>query len=296
MEVARRDQLEEEERRELRAGFAAEVLELGAVLELFAPCTDSSLGRRMLEELTPRDEEDARAALARVDEALLLRKAGDLPGMGGVTDPLPPGMDGQLDEERLVALRGFLDAAARMAEWFPSRVQDTPELCAVVSGLPDLSGLATELDRVLDERGRIRRDATPLLARLARDIQQVSSQVEGRLRELMQRGDIRTVLSDGSVHRRGGRPVLAVRAKSSGKVKGIVHDRSQSDQTVFIEPTAVIELGNRLAELRADEKREIDRILFELSFPDEAQAKIAMNKAIQKLPIRARIITRDEEI
>ena len=97
MEVARRDQLEEEERRELRAGFAAEVLELGAVLELFAPCTDSSLGRRMLEELTPRDEEDARAALARVDEALLLRKAGDLPGMGGVTDPLPPGMDGQLD-------------------------------------------------------------------------------------------------------------------------------------------------------------------------------------------------------
>ncbi|MGA0313302.1 MAG: 50S ribosomal protein L16, partial [Ilumatobacteraceae bacterium] len=38
------------------------------------------------------------------------------------------------------------------------------------------------------------------------------------------------------------------------------------------------------------------RILFELSFPDEAQAKIAMNKAIQKLPIRARILTRDEEI
>jgi DNA mismatch repair protein MutS2 len=76
---------------------------------------------------------------------------------------------------------------------------------------------------------------------------------------------VRTVLSDPNPMRRGGRPVLAIKAKSAGRIHGIVHDRSQTGETVFVEPREVVALGNRHAELVSDERREVERILSELT-------------------------------
>jgi DNA mismatch repair protein MutS2 len=71
--------------------------------------------------------------------------------------------------------------------------------------------------------------------------------------------------------------VLAVRAKSQGRVPGIVHDRSQSDQTVFVEPRETVALGNRHAELLADERREVERVLL-----DVTRALLAEEEAIRE--------------
>ena len=170
-----------------------------------------------------------------------------------------------LDEEQFVLLRSFCQSSRRLGEWFAERERDVPELAQVAARLPDLVFLVEAIDAVLDERGKLRSDASPLLARLTREASRLSERIDKTLRELLQKNEIKSVLSDGSVHRRGGRPVLAVKARSAGRVRGIVHDRSQSDQTVFVEPRAVIEPGNRLAELRADERREVDRILLTLT-------------------------------
>jgi len=269
---AHSDQLEQLDRR--RGAFAAEVLELTAVLELFERSASSSLGKRVLRELAPRDDGEARAALARVREMQLLFKLGDLPGLAGVTDPLPPGaaLTRALDEQRFVALRGFLDAAERLSAWFAERVLDVPELAAVAARIPDLEELKHAIDRVLDERGKVRHDASDLLARLRRLVAEMNDRVDRALKDVMQRGDVRAVLSDGSVHRRGGRPVLAVKARMSGRVRGIVHDRSQSGESVFVEPQEVIELGNRLAEALSDERREVERVLLELTRHVQARA------------------------
>ena len=67
------------------------------------------------------------------------------------------------------------------------------------------------------------------------------------------------------VTERGGRPVVAVRASARGAVPGIVHDTSNSGQTLFVEPFAIVELSNRLRELEGDERDEVARILAELS-------------------------------
>ena len=71
---------------------------------------------------------------------------------------------------------------------------------------------------------------------------------------------------------RGGRPVLAVRASSRSKVPGIVHDASSTGQTLFVEPFAVVELNNRLAEAAAEAREEAERILRELTTAVAAQA------------------------
>jgi len=250
-----------------RHDFAAGVLELELVLAGFERFTSTSLGKRALRELAPRTDAGARDALARAREMQALHRLGELPSLAGVTDPLPASArpTRALEELELVALVRFLEACARLREWFASRTAEVPRLCAVAAEIPELAGLRSEIGAVVDERGRVRSDASDLLARLRRDLGQLSRSIDRSLSELMQAGSVRNVLSDGNVHRRGGRPVLAVKAKSAGRVPGIVHDRSQSEQTVFIEPRQVIELGNRLAETRADERREVERVLLLLT-------------------------------
>src|SRR5439155_22082995 len=82
-----------------------------------------------------------------------------------------------------------------------------------------------------------------------------------RLRTLV--GEFGSVLQEPIVTQRGGRYVLPVKADFRGRVRGIVHDQSASGATVFVEPMAVVELNNRVRELEAEERAEIERILRE---------------------------------
>ena len=279
-----------ESRERARTAFAARALELEKLLAVLERFVQSSLGRRAVRELTPDTDDRARAALARVREMQLLDKAGDLPTLGGLTDPMPileAAVQRPLEETELAAITGFLRAAERLGDWLERRVADVPQLGALGSEVPDLSFLRERLMRVVDERGKILSNASPLLARLRDEERQLSSKVDGTLRQIAGNSDVRNVLSDGRVHLRGGRLCLAVRAKSSGRVKGIVHDRSQSEQSVFIEPREVIPLANRLAEVRIEERRELSRILAELAheISEHAEGIFAAGEVLGRLEL-----------
>tara|TARA_R110002073_G_scaffold88220_2_gene209358 strand:- start:14460 stop:16607 length:2148 start_codon:yes stop_codon:yes gene_type:complete len=249
-----------------REPFAAEVLELDAVLALYAREASSSLGRRALMELAPREPAQATAALARIREAQERIGRKDEPNFAGLTDPkalLAEGLRG-LDETRLSALRACLAASRGLVEWFGLRREEVPALAEIADLVPNLRPLEARLDDVLDWRGRVKPSASELLGRLDRIVSEMSERIDRAMKDVVARGDVRAVLSDMAIHRRGGRPVLAVKAKSAGRVRGLVHDRSQSGESVFIEPREVVELGNRMAEADADRRREVERILLEL--------------------------------
>ena len=252
-----------------RARYSAPVLEFERVVSLLEAFAHSSLGRRALRDLGPRPRDEARAALARVREMQDLEKRGGGPSFAGVTDPVPPQEGGRFqrayDEEHCMALREVCLAGMRLADWFAERAEVAPALTRVARGLPRLEALVEAIDTVLDERGRVRREASPLLARLDREARRLSSEINTILRRIVASSGVRAVLSDSAIHRRAGRPVLTVRAKSSGRVPGLVHDRSKSGESVFIEPSEGLQPGNRLAEVRADLRRETERILLELS-------------------------------
>lgn len=248
--------------------FAARTLELEAVLELVAESVSSSLGRRALRELVPLEDDEVRAALARLKEVQRLDRAKDPISLGGLTDPAPlleASRERPLEDQELSALRGLLAANERLQHWFHTRAEDVPELARVAASLPDLSVLKDRLDDVVDERGRVVDTASPLLGRLRREERELAQRIDSTLRHIAARTDVRNHLTDGRVHLRGGRHCLAVKAKASGRVPGIIHDRSQSEQTAFVEPRDVIEPANRLSETRHEERRELTRILSELS-------------------------------
>lgn len=253
------------------ARFFVSGLDLPALRGLFERLTRTSLGLRAVRELVPHPEQEALAAHARTREMLMLERAGDLPGLGGVSDPVPALSGAReygraLEAAELASLAAFLGAALRLAAWLAVRERDCPALFELAGRVPSgLSKLHARLYEALDERGEVRDEASPRLGRLRREIRELETRIVRTIERVAARPDVRNILTDGKTRRRNGRWVLAVRAKSSGRVRGVVHDRSQSGETAFVEPQDAVELSNRLADKEADERGEVGRILVELS-------------------------------
>jgi DNA mismatch repair protein MutS2 len=98
---------------------------------------------------------------------------------------------------------------------------------------------------------------------------------------------LRSHLQEGFITERGGRPVLAVKASSRSAVPGIVHDRSASGQTIFVEPLEVVEANNRVREMEAAERIEVERVLARLSreVADAAPALVAAVEVVAEIDV-----------
>ena len=121
------------------------------------------------------------------------------------------------------------------------------------------------LERVLTEDGELRDDASPMLRRIRRELRGAEGELVRLLERMMAKLEPHHRVDDASVTLRNGRYVIPVRREGRGSLGGIVHDSSHSGQTVFVEPPAAVEAGNRIRELESDEKEETERVLRELT-------------------------------
>ena len=128
-----------------------------------------------------------------------------------------------------------------------------------------MPALEAQLDRVLTEDGELKDDASPTLRRIRRDLRASEGEIVRLLERLMAKLEPHHRVDDASVTLRNGRWVIPVRREGRVVVGGIVHDSSQSGQTVFVEPPAAVEAGNRIRELEAEERQECERIFQELT-------------------------------
>ena len=138
-------------------------------------------------------------------------------------------------------------------------------LATLASRLISLPALEQQLDRVLTEDGELKDDASPALRRIRKDLRASEGEIVRLLERLMSKLEDHHRVDDASVTLRNGRWVIPVRREGRVVVGGIVHDSSQSGQTIFVEPPAAIEAGNRIRELEADERTECERIFRELT-------------------------------
>ncbi|MBR1682082.1 MAG: Smr/MutS family protein [Bacteroidaceae bacterium] len=126
--------------------------------------------------------------------------------------------------------------------------------------------LIRRIDGVLDKFGHVKDSASPELARIRRELAATEGSIgrvlNGILRAAQAEG---TVAADVAPTVRDGRLVIPVAPALKRKLKGIVHDESATGKTVFIEPQEVVEANNRIRELEAEERREVIRILRELT-------------------------------
>ncbi len=184
--------------------------------------------------------------------------------------------------EELLALAGTLAAARRLRRQIDD-AELRPVCTALVAELRTLPELEQRLHFCLEEGGRVADRASAALAGLRRQSLAIRSERRDRLQELLRRHA--PLLQDTVVAERSGRPVLAVKAGAASQVRGLVHDSSASGSTVFIEPQAVIALGNRLRELQGQELELERALLLELSglVGEQAQALEQLQQILVRL-------------
>jgi DNA mismatch repair protein MutS2 len=126
--------------------------------------------------------------------------------------------------------------------------------------------LIAALDKVVDDAGAVRDDATPELQRLKRDLisQQavLRKQIQSIIKHAKNEG---WTPADAEPTIRGGRLVIPVIAEHKRRLKGLIHDESNTGQTVYIEPESIFELNNDIKDLQNAYHRELVRILMGLT-------------------------------
>ena len=153
--------------------------------------------------------------------------------------------------------------AARAAEAVRKSLApiDSPYLSARRDRLPSFERLLLHAARIFGADGLLRDDASPELTAIRSRLRRRRAEVSRTLERLL--GERRDSFGDALVVLRNDRYCLPVLASARARVPGIVHDRSGSGQTVFVEPMEVIEPNNDLALLAGEERREIERLLTE---------------------------------
>jgi DNA mismatch repair protein MutS2 len=121
------------------------------------------------------------------------------------------------------------------------------------------------IERAIDEDGQVRDDASPALRKIRRELKGSQGELVKLLERAMAKLEPHQRVADMSVTLRNGRFVIPVRREAQHVVGGIVHDASATGGTLFVEPPAAVEAGNRIRELQSEEIEEIDRILSELT-------------------------------
>jgi len=169
-----------------------------------------------------------------------------------------------LDGDELVRVLQLLVAANLVGAKLRRAAKASPLFGALAAPpLPD--ELPRGLDKALDADGRLKDEASKELARLRREHVEVRRQIVVTLERLIGSLDARQRAGDAGVTVRNGRYVMPLRRDGRARVGGIVHDESATQATLFVEPPETIELGNRLRAIEADEAREVQRILRELT-------------------------------
>ncbi len=123
--------------------------------------------------------------------------------------------------------------------------------------------LNLEIHRIVTPYGEIKDDASANLKQIRKNYESLEKSIASKLQEILQKNASK--LSQAIVSIRDDRYVIPVKSDFKNQIKGIIHDESASGETVYIEPMVICEMNNKMASLKEEEKREIDKILREVS-------------------------------
>ena len=188
-----------------------------------------------------------------------------------------------LPPEELLELFTLVERSEGARDAVPVEGLELPALEALLAPLPDLEDLLSEREVVFEPDGRVKDTASARLATIRGSVVRTRREIVRRLEEIARsRTD---ALSEGYVTEKGGRYCLPVRSDRRDSVAGIVHERSGSGQTVFVEPLAIVEANNALQEALEEEREEVHRILVALTarFSARRGALLAVVEALTEL-------------
>ena len=249
---------------------ALEALEWGKIVSRLCDHASSDPGRERCAGLLPGTDLDAiRISLEENrDGRRMLIDEGPLP-LGGLKEIAPlvekAGKGAALSPAELLLVGQTARTGERTRRFFEDRRGKYPRLAHHGRGIPPLRNLADEIDDKIDGSGNVLDRASPSLGGLRRQLQQLRNRLQKTAEEIIASPRFARHIQEAYATVRSGRLVIPFKIAAKGLFPGIVHDTSQSGQTVFFEPEELVYLNNEIKMAEIEVEREIARILAELS-------------------------------
>lgn len=174
-------------------------------------------------------------------------------------------------EGSLIPLDAFLEVlemtitARRVKSFLKDRGEDYPALKEVSVGLIPLKELEKEIKSVITDNGELRSDASSELQSIRKKLNKKRNELRTTINKVMSKAAKDGMASDEGPTIRSGRMVIPIQAEYKRKIQGFVHDVSSSGQTVYLEPVEALNINNEIRQLESEERREIERILRQLT-------------------------------
>ena len=206
---------------------------------------------------------------------------------------------GLLTGHELLGVAEMLDVQQRARAKVQAVGESAPILAGIAAGISDLSDLRRRIRGSIGPMGEVLDGASPGLGSLRRSVRQAYDSTAGALSRLIDSQEGAGALQDSVVSVRSDRLVVQVKASHRHRVPGVVHGASNTGATLFVEPFATVEIGNRWRELVLEEERETERVLWELSgavgeSADEIESGVEAATRLDFIMARARYGARRE--
>lgn len=172
---------------------------------------------------------------------------------------------GVLTMKQLLEVLYNLQVTRNAKAFLSSDLPDLPIIKGLAEVLSVEKRLEEDIDRCILSEDEMADNASPELKNIRRSIARQNEAVRAKMNQILSSSDNKNLLQDSIVTLRQGRYVIPVKQEHKGRFPGIVHDQSSTGATLFIEPQAIVNLNNELREMELAEKKEIQRILSELS-------------------------------
>jgi DNA mismatch repair protein MutS2 len=248
------------------------VLEFDKIIEKVAGFAETKMGKEEVYKLdTSNNLEGVKFKQKQTAQALSIIIEKGSPPLGGISDIKEYVKRGAVGG--IISLRGLLNCAdtlraARLLKNYVLLNNDDrnydllEDLCKSIYANKDIE---ERIYSVIISEEEIADDASPELKRIRREVQIKNNSIKNKINSIVSSSSMQKYLQEAIVTMRNDRYVIPVKKEYRSMVKGIIHDQSATGSTLFIEPIAVVEMTNDIANLKIEEKKEIERILLELS-------------------------------
>ncbi len=247
-------------------------LEFDNIRQHLADCAATYLGRERAHALSPsRDVSQIQQALTQTTEFRDLIDYEKTPPLANIPDMEPilkkANIQGSLlHPEECLGIMRLLQVVHALQRYFQEFDGKIPALKKVTNRFIPLKDLESELNRCIDIKSeKIKDNASEKLASVRKNITRAQESARKKLQGLLNRYAAQGALQENVIAMRNNRLVLVIKDEYKRKVKGLIHDRSASGSSLFVEPLSVVEDNNRIRELYAEESKEIERILYQLT-------------------------------
>lgn len=282
---------------------ALKVLEYDKIIEMLLDLTQGELARDLVENLEPsNDIDEIRRMQEETSEAYrVLVRYGDIDYSAASHIKhlvSKASLGSMLFIEDLYDIMQNIFLVSSIKRYLKTSIEDENlnlnHLRKLYDSLASLDDLKKKLSMTIVSRDEVSDSASSTLRSIRRSKKLKNQAIEDRLNSYITSDKTKKYLQDAIVTMREGRYVIPVKNEYRSSIEGMIHDISQKGSTVFIEPMAVVKLNNELRELENEEKKEIERILYELSSEvSEYKAYLETNeealKSISFIFARARL-------